>query len=94
MSQIINVKLTDQACAALERQAQAAGTSPSDEAAASLERRFGGCASPRGEEEKQTARARFELHFGEIDLGYPTGTDNKGIDADLAREYISPHEEI
>ena len=32
--------------------------------------------------------------FGSVDLGYPTGTDNESIDADLAREYASTHEEI
>jgi hypothetical protein len=31
--------------------------------------------------------------FGSIDLGYPTGADNESIDADLAREYASNHEE-
>ena len=32
-------------------------------------------------------------HAGAIHLGYPTGADNERIDADLAREYDSPHEE-
>ena len=31
--------------------------------------------------------------FGSVDLGYPTGADNESIDADLAREYASTHEE-
>jgi hypothetical protein len=31
--------------------------------------------------------------FGSVDLGYPTGADNKSIDADLAREYEGTHEE-
>ena len=31
--------------------------------------------------------------FGSVDLGYPTGADNESIDADLAREYGSTHEE-
>jgi predicted DNA-binding antitoxin AbrB/MazE fold protein len=31
--------------------------------------------------------------FGSVDLGYPTGADNDSIDADLAREYASTHEE-
>lgn len=37
--------------------------------------------------EVQAARERFERHFGEVDLGYPTGVDNEQIDADLAIEY-------
>lgn len=43
--------------------------------------------------EKLAARERFERHFGEIDLGFPTGVDNERIDADLAREYSDPHVE-
>lgn len=42
--------------------------------------------------EKQ-ARERFERHFGEIDLGFPTGVDNEQIDADLGREHSDPHVE-
>jgi hypothetical protein len=49
-------------------------------------------ASLRSDAEKQAARERCERHFGEVNLGYPTGADNEGIDADLAREYSSTHE--
>lgn len=35
----------------------------------------------------------IEKFFGSIDLGYPTGLDNEEIDADLAREYGSNHED-
>jgi hypothetical protein len=45
------------------------------------------------EEEQQAAWERLQRHFGAVSLGYPTGTDNESIDADLAREYGSPHEE-
>ena len=31
--------------------------------------------------------------FGSVDLGNPTGANNESIDADLAREYASTHEE-
>jgi len=31
--------------------------------------------------------------MGAENLGYATGADNESIDADLAREYGSPHEE-
>jgi predicted DNA-binding antitoxin AbrB/MazE fold protein len=31
--------------------------------------------------------------FGSVDLRYPTGADNDSIDADLAHEYASTHEE-
>lgn len=47
----------------------------------------------RSAEEAAEARTRFEQHFGEVSLGYATGADNESIDADLAREYGSSHEE-
>ncbi|HLA96608.1 MAG TPA: hypothetical protein VK612_12870 [Pyrinomonadaceae bacterium] len=31
--------------------------------------------------------------FGSENLGYPTGTDNDSIDADLASEYANDHED-
>ena len=36
---------------------------------------------------------RLMRHAGAIHLGYPTGADNEGIDADLAQEYNSLQEE-
>ncbi|MDW8105828.1 MAG: hypothetical protein RMM06_09225 [Armatimonadota bacterium] len=46
----------------------------------------------RSAEEEEEARRRFERHFGEVSLGYPTGADNESIDADLAAQYGSSHE--
>ena len=37
--------------------------------------------------------ARILAHAGAVDLGRPTGADNENIDADLAREYGSSHED-
>ena len=45
------------------------------------------------EEGYAAAMDRLMRHAGAIHLGYPTGADNERIDADLAREYNSPHEE-
>jgi predicted transcriptional regulator len=45
------------------------------------------------EEERQAARERFRRHAGAVNLGYATGANNESIDADLAREYGSTHEE-
>lgn len=45
------------------------------------------------QEEREAALARLLRHAGSQDLGYPTGADNESIDADLAREYGSSHEE-
>lgn len=49
----------------------------------------GGTAHISGE---ASPRRLSEL-FGSVDLGHPTGADNESIDADLAREYASTHEE-
>lgn len=42
-------------------------------------------------EKKQGGKKLSDL-FGSVSLGYPTGTDNESIDADLAREYANTHE--
>jgi predicted DNA-binding antitoxin AbrB/MazE fold protein len=42
----------------------------------------------------QGSRGTLRELFGSVDLGYPTGADNESIDADLAREYASTHEEM
>lgn len=47
----------------------------------------------RTDAEKQAAQARFEQHFGSVNMGTPTGTENDAIDADLAREYGENHED-
>ena len=92
MSRILTVELADETYAAIERQAQASGTTAADLAATSLKHEFG-VSSLRTEAEKQAARERFERHFGAVDLGFPTGTDNESIDVDLGREYADAHEE-
>ena len=43
--------------------------------------------------DREVARRRFAQHFGEIDLGHPTGVDNDAIDADLLHAYGDAHEE-
>ena len=45
------------------------------------------------EEESRAAWERLQRHMGAENLGYPTGADNESIDADLAQEYGSTHEE-
>lgn len=47
--------------------------------------------SENGGAKKQTGGIR-EM-FGSVSLGQPTGADNEQIDADLAREYASTHED-
>jgi len=93
MSQSLTLELSEQAFAAIQRQAQAIGISPAQLAATLLERQF-----PQAfklfldEAEKKEARIRFERHFGTLELGGSTDLDNESIDADLVREYASTHE--
>jgi hypothetical protein len=95
MSQTLTLEVNDQVYESIRQQAEAVGTSPAQLAVAALEHRFNGIhkkVDPRTEAEKRAANERFERHFGSVDLGYPTGTDNEAIDADLAREYGDTHE--
>jgi len=93
MSQSLTLELSEQVFVAIQRQAQAIGISPAQLAATLLERQF-----PQllklllDEAEQNAARARFEHHFGTLELGGSTDLDNESIDADLAREYASTHE--
>ncbi len=92
MSQTLVLQLSDEAYAALRREAESAGTSLAEVAAAWVERQV--AESPlRAKPETQAARERFERHFGEVDMGGRTHLDNEGIDAELAREYADTHEE-
>ncbi len=45
------------------------------------------------EEESRAAWERMQRHFGAVNSGDPRSGDNERIDADLAREYGSTHEE-
>jgi hypothetical protein len=45
------------------------------------------------EEERQAARDRLLRYAGAVNSGDPNSADNERIDADLAREYTSTHED-
>jgi hypothetical protein len=90
MSQMLILELSDEVFSAIYHQAEKIGVSPVNLIDDSLEQQFSiFSVSERLKTETQTgsARQRFESHFGEVDLGYPTGADNEGIDADIAEEY-------
>ena len=78
MSESLNVDLSDDAYAELRRKADATGTTPSQLAARTLEEEYAPSSVPRSaagvDSDPDTARERFERHFGSVDLGY----DNKG----------------
>ena len=96
MGQALILHLRDDVLAEIRRQASQSGASPAQLAADVLEREFVGGTHPGAgplTPDEQAACEQFEQHFGEVDLGRPAGTDNASIDADLAREYASNHEE-
>ena len=92
MIHTLTIKLSEETFSTLQRQAVAARTSPAEFAAASLERLCEARRPVPSDPDRDDARQRFERHFGEVDLGYPTGAENEGIDADLAADYADTHE--
>lgn len=92
MSHSLTIRLNDEVFQTLRQQAVAAGTSPEELAAASLQREYPAVRGERSEGDLQAARERFERHFGEVRLDTPSGSDNEGIDADLARQYADTPE--
>lgn len=94
MSQILTLQLNDEVFAAIQKQAQNIGIPPESLAANLLEQKFS--QSERlllAETEREIRRAKFERHFGTLDFGCIVNLDNESIDADLAKEYSSTHEE-
>ena len=98
MSRTLTIELQDRIYRILRRRADSEGTSLSQWIVRTIEQHchieaihpFPEESSPSPNDD-QTARERFERHFGEVDLGYPTGIDNNAIDADLARTYTDIH---
>lgn len=98
MSQTLILELSDAVYTIIQRQAEAAGTSPEHWLAKTLERQYGPphtgqrVEAQRTAAERQAARERFERHFGAVARADAIGADNEQIDADLAREYTDTHE--
>jgi predicted transcriptional regulator len=98
MSQTLILELSDAVYTTIQRQAEGAGRSPAHWLAETLEQQYGrrhawqSALKQRTAAARQAARARFEQHFGEVDLSDAKGADNEQIDADLAQEYADTHE--
>ena len=75
---------------ALLETAGASGLSPADWIARHLPRNKRDKLSKEGLADSLECLLR---HAGSIDLGRPTGIENEQIDADLAREYETTHED-
>ncbi|MBP5976849.1 hypothetical protein HW132_30035 [Brasilonema sp. CT11] len=91
MSQLLTLELSDEVYAVLQQQASAVGLSVAEWVITSLNQQHGSLASSHSQTELQREEARQRLlHYaGAISLGYATGIDNEGIDADLARAYAN-----
>jgi len=76
MSRTLILELSDEIHEAILNYSEISGTSPAKLVINSLEKQFGIFRMLRtvnnSDDEIRLARERFEGHFGEVDLGYPT----------------------
>lgn len=90
MSQQLTLEISDEIYTILQQQASAVGLSVSEWLVASLKKGYGSFTSPAlNDEVEQEARQRLLAHAGVISLGYATGIENEGVDADLAKAYAN-----
>ena len=87
MTHLLTLELGDELYQPLAQAARRSGLSLEEWATAQLR----SCAASSARQAADLAR--LLAHAGAVDLGRPTGADNEGIDADLAREYGSSHED-
>jgi hypothetical protein len=80
------LKLSEAVHTALEKAAQASGTTPEGWIVSHLADQGNGLAAPSDEQIAQ-ANASLEEFVVHDDLGFDQGGDNERIDADLARTY-------
>lgn len=94
MSKILTLKISEQTFIAIQQQAKTIGISPELLAINLLEQQFDKLLKIASTEaEKEVARTQFERHFGTISINEDPNVDNESIDADLAKEYASNHED-
>jgi hypothetical protein len=93
MGRVLTYEVPEELYAVLERAAQEEGIPVADWLSRYLETHLLSNHEVPTEEQRRSAVQRFEECLGSISLGYPTGTDNQGIDRDLAREYAGSHSE-
>ncbi len=82
------LELPDDLYSALVTDAQKSGLTPVDWIAKKLPKSLRALT----DEERRADDARLEQHT--VSLGYPTGINNDGIDADLACEYGDDHKDL
>lgn len=93
MSKTLTFELADEVYEALEQMATKYGRPFEEVALEWLLKHQPKSRRELSETEREAARERLRRHAGAASLGYPTGMDNEGIDADLGGEYDNTHEE-
>jgi hypothetical protein len=93
MSRTLTLELPEELNDLLEQTATRAGRPKEAIALEWLARQAPRPPSPGGNADREAALSRLMRHAGAADLSRPTGADNDSIDADLAREYSSSHED-
>jgi len=85
VSQVVKLELSDEVYAALKRQADSVGVSLSEWIAIALELQSGLPSHQKTQAENEATPQELPnpSHSGAIDVGYLTGSDNRGVDADL-----------
>jgi hypothetical protein len=92
MSQQLILEVSDEVYTDLQQKANAVGLSITEWVVAILSRQDN--VANTGllpVEQQEQARQKFRSNAGIISLGSATGTDNEGIDADLAKAYVDEY---
>jgi len=93
MSKTFTFEVPDELFEAFEHMAEKSGKTTEQVALEWLARHSPKPRPKLSEEELQEARERLLRHAGAANSGDPNSADNERIDADLAREYGSAHED-
>lgn len=92
MSHLLTIEVSDEVYESVVESAQAVGLPPEGLLGERVALWYPLRKAASGAED-DAAWAEFLSLAGAADLGYATGTDNEQIDADLAREYASTHDD-
>ncbi|MEK6320713.1 MAG: hypothetical protein AABN33_03405 [Acidobacteriota bacterium] len=93
MSKTLTFEIPEELYEAFDHIAQRDGKTTEQVALEYLSRRAAERRPKLSDEERQAARERLLRYAGAVNSGDPDSADNERIDADLAREYASTHED-
>ena len=93
MSKTLTFEIPEELYEAFDYIARRDGKTTEQVALEYLARRASERRPPLSDEERQAARQRLLRYAGAVNSGDSDSSDNERIDADLAREYASTHED-